>query len=418
MDIILVIILVVLILFQFRGVLTHDYQSLWSPMTVISLVYVYYVVFTFYKGGNRLYSIVGMDNTLVLIGAVVSFIFVMIGYSMPIQKDLKKWNNTFSKKNIFPSAILLFAVGFIGYSIFRGFHFTAVADEDNPVQSIAHSGLDSYFVELALLLPASLGLIVYSFKEKVSKKWVWIIIYLIVVVFLVKGTRSRIVYASIVSCAAFYLYPKPRKPNYAILLGLIVGLYMLFSFMEYTRSYSNGLRMELAQDYTINELTAGASENSSVFWFSSIVMNKYTNENTYVYFEPLLTAALMPVPRAIAPWKPNGQYIIDAQVRTIGHAEGGAAFLYFTEGYISFSWFGLIIYGFMLGWLSKLYWSNYKRNPQSIGAIMAMSLFGAACYAFVSRGILASSFELFIYIVCLPFWIVRLAAKIFPIFRP
>lgn len=232
------------------------------------------------------------------------------------------------------------------------------------------------------------------------------------------GVRSRIVLLVITSCATIYLYPKPKRPNYLILLFLSIGLYIGFSIMDKARSYSQGIRMETVNEMSGEEMMQGAEENNSVYWFSSLVMDQYFQENRCVFFEPALTAALMPIPRAIFSNKPAGEYLIDTQKMFIGHAEGGAAFLFFVEGYISFWWFGVIAYGIILGWISKRFWDNYRNNPQSIGACLALALFSALTYCIISRGYLASSFELIIYSVCLPFWITRFAGKYLKIFRP
>ena len=416
MDILFVCLLIGLVAFQFKVVFTNDYAAVWSPMTVISLCYVYYCIMPYFTGGSESYNLGGRDNTLFWIACDLSYICVLIGFYTSKAKDFSSWNVMFSNKNIVPSAVLLFFVAFWGYSSFRGIHFTPIS-EDNPAE-LQHMSFEHYFIELLLLYVPSFALIILCYKNNVGKLWLWWLLYYIVVSFLFAGTRSRIVYIALVSASLIYMYPKPRRPNYPLLGAIAVGLFILFSIMEHSRSYSRGIQMDAVKSMDKNEMTKGAEENNSVYWFSSLVINRSEEFGEYYYFEPLATAVLMPIPRAIFPWKPNGQYLIDTQKLCIGSAEGGAAFLYFAEGFISFSWFGVIIYGWFLGWLSRRFWDNYRKNPQSLGAIVALVVYSAMTYSFISRGYLASSLELFVYSTCFPFWIIKLAGKIFPIFRP
>lgn len=409
-------ILITLILFQFRGMITKDYKLFWSPMMVISFVYIYYIVYTFFINKSDSYNIQEFDNERLLIGSVVSYVALMLGFAKRATKDFTTWNNVFTVKNLVPSAILLFTIAFIGYSSFRGIHFSFAAD-DKPMQYV-NASFDHYFIELLLLHVTAFGLFVFSFKEKVGKKWHFFFFYYILVTFLFAGTRSRLIYITIVGLGITYLYPTPRKPSYAMLASMIVGMFILFSIMEYSRSYSNGINLNQVATMDKYQMTKGSEENYSVFWFSSDIMNKYSESENFAFFEPVLTAVFMPIPRAVFPWKPDAKYFMDAQKLSYGTSEGGAFYLYFVEGFIAFGWVGLFFFSWFLGWLSRRFWDNYLRNPQSIGAIIALLVFDATCYAYVSRGYLASSFEIFIYTVCLPFWIVRLAGKFFPIFRP
>lgn len=416
MESILVYLLIALIAFQFRIVFTKDYASIWSPLIVISLCYIYYCIIPYFTGGSVHYNLGGRDNTLFWITADLSYLAVLFGYSRQTNANFKSWNKIFTSNNLLYSSVLLFLIAFAGYASFRGVHFSFVAEEN--IGDLVHTSFEHYFIELALLNIFAFGLMIMCFKNGVQKKWLWLLFYYILVTCLFAGTRSRIVYIALTSLSIIYIYPKPRRPNYALLGGLMVALFILFSIMEYARSYSQGIRMDRVAEMSSQDMTKGAEENNSVYWFSSLVTQRYHETGEYIYFEPLITAVCMPIPRAIFPWKPNGQYLITTQKLCIGSAEGGAAFLYFTEGFLSFSWFGVILYGWFLGWLSRRFWDNYRRNPTSIGATLAMAVFSAMCYGFISRGYLASALETFIYAVCLPFWIIKLAGKYFSIFRP
>ncbi len=414
----LIYLLIVLIAgYLLKQIFSKDRSSIWSPVTVISLCYIYYCIVPYFTGGSVKYHVDTSSNVLMHFAALLSYICVLIGFSIKTRSNFRRWNNTFSSKNILSSAVLLFVIASAGYSAFRGIHFSIVAEEKEIVDLI-HTSFEHYFLELLLLYVAAFALFVFSKKLSTSKKWMYLLMWYILVTCIFAGVRSRIVLLTLASCTVIYLYPIPRRPNYLVLAVLAVALYVGFSIMDRSRMYSQGIRMDLVNEMSVEEMTQGAEENNSVYWFSSLVMDHYAENGQLIYFEPILTAAFMPIPRAVFPWKPSGRYLIDTQILCIGTAEGGAAFLYFVEGYLSFWWFGVILYGLLLGWLSRKFWDNYQRNKESIGACLALALFSAVCYCFISRGYLAAAFELFVYTICLPFWIVRFAGKCLKIFRP
>ena len=78
---------------------------------------------------------------------------------------------------------------------------------------------------------------------------------------------------------------------------------------------------------------------------------------------------------------------------------------------MSWWWFGVVIYSFLIGWFSKKIWVNYQIHPNSIGAIVLLGLYNAFCYVLVSRGYMAQVFNVFIYFVIMPFWLCQLFQK-------
>ena len=156
----------------------------------------------------------------------------------------------------------------------------------------------------------------------------------------------------------------------------------------------------------------GPRENTAVLYFSTLCTDYYNDTKEYVGFEPIVNAVLMPFPRALFPWKPEGLYIREAQLKTLGSYDAGAAFLNFTEGFISFGWLGVALYGFILGLLSSLFWRNYNENRESIGAIMLLALYNGFCYQWVSRGYLGGNLNSFLYFVIVPFWLIALFRRI------
>ena len=145
---------------------------------------------------------------------------------------------------------------------------------------------------------------------------------------------------------------------------------------------------------------------------AQLKMERMDKDNQFLYFEPIITALCMPLPRFLAPWKPDGSYLKDLQVKIFGTSDYGAAFLFFTEAFISWWWFGVVLYSLFVGWFSKKLWDNYLNNPNSIGAIVLLGLYNAFCYVLISRGYMAQALNTFIYYVIIPFWLCQLFKKI------
>lgn len=414
---ILVYALIALILIQFiKTVFSKDLTQVFSPMNVVSLCFIYYCLMPYFTGGSVNYSLGRQENVLFHACALISYFCVQWGFSKPTKANFTTWNNLISRNNLVPSAVLLFGVAFACYSACRGVHFSIFAEGER--QELNHTSFEHYFLEMVCLYIASFGLLILCLKEKVAKKWIYLLFWYILVSMIFAGTRSRLVLVALLSVTVVYLYPKPRKPNYILLAILAVVMYLGFSIMDKSRTYSQGIRIDAVQNMSRDEIVGGADENASVYWFSSLVLDKFTETNDYVYFEPILTAALMPIPRAIFPWKPDGDYQKKAQRDTIGSDKGGAAYLFFVEGYWAFWWPGLILYSWLLGWICRKYWDNYQRNKNSMGALLAFALYSSLTYSIISRGYLAATFDLYIFTVCMPFWLIQLAGKISPIFRP
>lgn len=391
---------------------SKDKSLIWSPITIISLCYIYYCIMPYVTGGSEMYHLTDSSaSVLYNIGSLISYSSVLIAFNNSHGRSFTKWNNAIHEGNILRLSLIFFAIAFVCYSSFRGIHFSIAAKED--ALELVHSGFEHYFLEFLCLYEAAFALLLICYKEKKKKIWLLLLMWYILVTFIFAGTRGRIVLMVISACTVFYLYPRPKKMNYIIVGSLAVMCYLGFAIMEYSRSYSKGIQMDKVAQMSMSDATKGAEENRSVYWFGSLIMDRYDRENRLIYLEPVLTAVCMPIPRAIFPWKPDGKYLDDAEMLCIGNNEGGAAFVFFVEGFMSLSWVGLILYSLFFGWLSKQFWSNYRNNPTSLGAITALALYSAVCYSIVARGYLASALDNFVYVVCIPFWIAMIDNKYF-----
>lgn len=400
-----------------KPLLSKDKTAIWSPITIISITFLYYVV----KPSLGSFPLYGADSAprqyLFYLVAELFFGCILIAFNVTKRGSFRKWNTYYNSDNTQKIALILFLIAMICYIPFRGFR-TTIFVEDSVVHS-ARTGLVSYFIDLISLFVAASCLAFIGLKNKAGLKLkkrivVYIILYFTLVLFIVGGFRYRLVILLVALATTYHLYPIPRRINYKLFIPIGIATILLFSVMDTARRYGSGIDREVAESMTFSQASKGAGESDDVFCYSIAVIDEVSTTNTYAYFEPIITAALMPIPRAIFPNKPDGSYMKDVETRIIGHSFAGAAMFAFVEAFYAFGILGVILYGLFIGWFCKKIWLNYQNNRYSIGAILLLALMNGFVYQWISRGYMASAFNDFIYFVVLPFWLtafVRLFTK-------
>lgn len=390
--------------------LSKDPSEIWSPISMIAFTLLYYVVKPSFGDLSMYGANLASNQYLFYLTAVVFYGCILYAFSRPTKKEFSKWNSYFNIENSTRLGFVLFLIAMVCYVPFRGLRTSISADDATIVT--ARTGLVSYFIDLISLFVGACCLAYVGLKNKAGmgikeRAAALIIIYFTMVLFIVGGFRYRIVILALALATTYHLYPKPRKINYALLIPLAVVLYLGFAVMDVSRRYGTGIDMDIAKNVTLQDATKGAGESADVLCFSIVTTDNYSEHGGFAGFEPIVTAILMPIPRAILPWKPNAEYIHEAENRQ-GMLGQGAAFLVFTEAYMSFGMIGVILYGLFIGWFCKRVWYNYRVNPNSIGALLFLSLLNGFCYQWISRGYMASAFNDFVYFVVLPFWLTAL----------
>ena len=382
---------------------------LWSPITFISLVYIYYCIIPYFSDNQNVYGVSIESAKLYFnVGALLSYRCLLLGYRVKTKTNFSTWNNLITLDNCRLYGVLLFVIGFLCYIPFRGFHMSIFNVSENV--AFNRDGFTSYFIELISLFCAGSCLILANKKKRIDILFL-VSIWISLVFYIIAGFRFRILLLFISLFTTYHLFPKQRRVNYPVVIGLVMVLYIGFSIMENARSYGHGIDIERALEFRNQKEFKRASENCYVYSMSALSMERMDKDNQFLYFEPIITALCMPLPRFLAPWKPDGSYLKDLQVKIFGTSDYGAAFLFFTEAFISWWWFGVILYSLFVGWFSKKLWDNYLNNPNSIGAIVLLGLYNAFCYVLISRGYMAQALNTFIYYVIMPFWLCQLFKK-------
>lgn len=356
------------------------------------------------------------DGHLFHIAALLSYVCILIGFRTSYKKPIfRKWNDFFSNANAGKYGLILTAVGVLGYASVRGFHFSFVANSDNT--ALVMGGFVYYLMMMLDVLPFAAALLIIGIRNNrrdTRKVAIYFFsLWLILVHFLIAGARWRIVVMVIAVLTVYYLYLVKKRVSILWVGTLAFVLYIGFSAMDQVRSRGRGINMEEAQDLSYNDVKGGAGENSSVYSFSLMCIGQINKSEERVYFQPIVTAVLMPIPRFMFPWKPDATYLHKVEEIVLGNADSGAAYLNFVESFFSFGWIGVIFWAWFLGWLARRFWDNYLNNKQSIGAVIALGVFSGLCYVFISRGYLAASLTSFLISLYVPFWVVKLIKKIY-----
>ena len=398
----------IIIYLLFKALVSEDKREILSPIFFISLILLYYVIMPIVMIRQEEELLLIEDKHVFYWVALLFFVCILIGFSIKSGFHFTKWNTVLTEKKAVTYAVILFLLMMLIYVPVRGFRYTIAAEDASG--DIYRGGLTAYLAQVIAFGCAICGLMYMGVKnnKKPLHAIVFIIIlYITLVAYIVTGFRYKIVWLLIVLYTVYQAYPKPRRIN-ILLVGIIgVVTYIGFGIMDYSRNYGKGLDMNGIEEYEDNDIL-GSKENISVCSFSIKVVNFSNETGDRIGVEPILTAVLMPIPRSWFSSKPDGAYLKYIQRRLVGNDSEGKAFLSFAEAFWSFGWLGVIIYGLLLGFLSRIFWGNYCDNPDSIGAILLLALFNGFCFQWISRGYLAANVNQFIYFVILPFVFFRL----------
>ena len=395
-----------------KALLCRDKSVIWSPLTFLVVCILYYIYMPTYKAFDL---ITPEAHAYMWFATLLYYISFKIGFKNSKPKSrFNKFNVLIQGDGALKTALVLFSICLTVFFIFNGFSLSFINSGVNEIAEFDENGSYSHPEQYLTNLIACFSFVVslaYISKQKIDWK-VIAIIAIAVIVYIIGGFRYRLLLLFISFFTVYHLYPLAKKINYKIVIPLFIALYALVGLMEQTRSYGHGMDAD-----RLNEVLSGqierqeAKENIIVYTYSAKVIEQ-SSVGDLLYFEPIVNAALMPIPRALFPWKPKGIYTREISWRVLGNISEGQAFCTIVEGYMSFWWFGIMLYGFALGWLSKLFWLNYSENRDKIGAILLLGLFNAMIYVIFSRGYLAQAFTQFVYYVFVPFWLVMLLRKV------
>ena len=377
---------------------SRDKAKIFSPVVFFCVYLTYYIVLP--SMGSDVDFLTGKKiegEWMLLLGAILILLAFLVGYNFRVKRlYFKKTMAVYNEDNTITIAIIVFAISFVLNGLFNGFTLSFIRYQDiggafNEDDAFNHA--EMYLTNFISLFPAAIALLLSKKKPYIA------IAFLILasIIYLIGGFRYRLLVLFVVLFVYYHLFPHPKRIKYKFWIPLVLVFYLSMGIIESTRRYGGGLDLEAIENLSEGDLSlTKARENEMVYAFSAAVMEKYS-EREHIYFEPFFTAALMPIPRALFPWKPDGGYLRDANMAVYNTLEYGNAFVNISEAYMSFGWLGIILYGLVIGYLSKVFWITYKRNPNSIVSIVLLGCYNGFLYVLVSRGYLAQTFINYVY---------------------
>lgn len=394
--------------------------KIWSPITFVSLYLFYYAIIPYFSDYS---DVIRLKSQLPIFyeQACLNLLFILIGFQWKFQgTHFKHFNSLYSNLDAKRVGICLFVLGLLCYSIFNGFKFSIISNEQQQDFDVSgsYNHPTTYLTSLISLFCSAVLLLQYVSKHnKNSLIWFIIIFTISLILYIIEGFRYRILILFVGLVTFIYIYglKKIKLWQVIVALPLVFVVYYAMGLIEKTRSYGQGINIERLKDYQDEYRAAAelesASENYWVLECSARVMSIYKDKER-IYFEPLTTALLMPIPRSLFPEKPKGEYLRKTTVKAGYPISQGRAFMNITEAYLAFGTFGVILNGFLIGLLCKLFWSNFLFNHRKIGSGILLSIFNGFLFVVISRGYLAQQLTVFVYFVIMPFWITMLFKKV------
>ncbi len=163
---------------------------------------------------------------------------------------------------------------------------------------------------------------------------------------------------------------------------MIIGMLIIFPYLDNFRDRYQTRQVEISMEY-LNTMNYDASQ----IYMATI------KTQTITYGRQLLGVLLFFVPRSLWPNKPIGSgYFLTEQN---GASFNNVSMPYFSEGFINFGWFGVLLFTVVLAWFTAkidiAFWNAKAKGSRSYKLGYYLILLGAVI--FIMRGDLMSSFS-------------------------
>ena len=313
---------------------------------------------------------------------------------------------------------LLCWAGVAMYSLSNGGRILFLLNPFNPGQFnqsvFGFSGfnlgvLTNYFnLAINLLIPGIVIQFAVWLRQRKGMLEIFLWLVLAILLYLSEAFRYRILLL-VIPIMLLWLFYNRRRPMLVLLLVFMVGFVSLNGLIGYARTQVRGLDVQKLAVASPLEVIISSFEEAGAFFTTSAVIHAVPAEHPFIGFEPLVTAALQPLPRKYFSWKPSGEYPSKLPDQIYSETWGGykthAAFLSYAEYYLMFGWYSLVTIGIISGVvLRRLWkwflWRQYEPLAQSIYLLNASFI-----YVLVSRGYFAQTLTLYCFTVIPTFFV-------------
>ncbi len=402
--------------------LKKDPVSFWSPMTIVALVYSYYVIagpIQAILNGETLFRAVEHRGFVLQAWGLclVSQVAMLIGFNATRsgnrQRALKETKST-GVETIFGKR--LFLIGFFFLLVIAGTGGLAAQINFMDAGYSAMEGYQGAFANyfyhgISFFITAACLLLISLLKNRQNLIWLVLVVLLALAIFTRQGFRYRHVLLGLSLVSTFYLY-KGRKPNPVLLGSLAVVGITIMGIIGLTRAYNRGLQLQGIEGRSQEELFWAGFGESQVFLSTGLLYEQVPDVFEHIGFDPIIQSVTMPIPRVLWPGKPAGDYIEIYQGLYGEIVFGiGVAVLNVGEYYLAFGWAGVIIGSFLIGFFYGKLWNWFKRNRTDPVAIVLYSITASFLYIIISRGYLPQVAMLFVFTVGPAWYVWRVHTK-------
>lgn len=230
------------------------------------------------------------------------------------------------------------------------------------------------------LRPMPMIIFLCAYIMKIKHKIILPILFIFMIISSPPTGMARFSAAAIYIPVLLVMFPLLRK-GFNLILFIVVGLLVIFPFLDNFRYMSSGKEIEL--NFNFDQFSELHFDSYSMFM-------RVLKDDVVTYGRQFLGVIFFFVPRAFWPNKPvgSGHFIMTSMNSDFTNV----SMPYFGEGYINFGFVGIFIFAFFLSYImAKLDASYWNRVTNIyIGQIKYFILLGLL--VFILRGDLMSSF--------------------------
>jgi len=394
----------------FSNYLNRDRIKFWSPLTMVSVVFIYYTIIgplftlssglTFYRlMDHRDYFMDGWK------GSLISLVFILIGFNFikrPIDKSIARIENQRLDYIRLGKQLFIIVIACIVLLVGAGGLVNQLSVVDSTSGSLlrGQGALRGYLINSinVLIGICCLFLVVYLRKGKMLIWLIFIIIFALAV-FTKQGFRWRILVLGLSLASTYFIIYKKKVPLIPAIAASIAGI-MIMGFIQMTRTYGTGLKLNQQKNIDSGSLLETGFGESSVFMTTGLLLAN-TGSKDFIGFDPLFQTIVFPIPRVLWPGKPSGDYIsIYENLYYLKSDLGkGVAVLNFGEYYLMFGYPGIIVFSILLGYLFKKTWIWFLSNRDNPIAVITYTIFFGYIFVILSRGYLPQVVMIFAFTV-------------------
>ena len=206
-----------------------------------------------------------------------------------------------------------------------------------------------------------------------------------------------------------FLFIKRDKVSRHLISNIfIVGLFVIFPFLDLTRHITDF--SEISRESISKAISVGYSDGNYDSYQMFVNCTWYVSNYGVTLGSQLLVVLLFFVPRSIWPSKPVGSGFEVADGNSLSFQNVSMPIV--GEGYINYGIFGVVLLGFLFGYVSRKFDRKFWTNPLANNKFSHFYLVFIGYFFFMNRGDLLSSFA-FTVALFLAFYTIHLMTMLF-----